>query len=122
LIGLILATVTSGTVLDVTGGILTAVGLAFAGVSVGMNRRKILNQYRSEVDKGREHIKAEVTEKLVDYTGRIRERIDSNFYKFDEMLASEEEMIQYLEDSHIQVKKEIGQLVESINKDLPNLS
>lgn len=122
LIGLILATVTSGTVLDVTGGILTAVGLAFAGVSVGMNRRKILNQYRSEVDKGREHIKAEVTEKLVDYTGRIRERIDSNFYQFDEMLQTEEEMIQYLEDSHITVKQEIGELVESIKTNLPRLS
>ena len=122
LIGLILTTVTSGAVLDITGGILTAVGLAFAGVSVGMNRRKILNQYQSEIDKGRKHIEAEVTEKLVDYTGRIRERIDSNFYKFDEMLTTEEEMIQYLEKSHIEVKQEIGKLTEAINGDLTMLS
>lgn len=118
ILGIILTAVTNGALLDVTGGILTAVGLAFAGVSVGMNRRKILNQYRQEIDRGREHIKVEVTEKLEDYTSRIKEKIDSNFYRFDELLVSEETMIKELEDSHIQVKTEIDAVMKSIKKDL----
>ncbi len=114
-IGLILTAVTNGAILDVTGGILTAVGLVFAGVSVGMNKRKVMNQYSSEIMAGRLKIEEEVTEKLVDYTENIKQKIDSNFFAFDQLLAEEQEMINYLEEKHIEVKSGITAIKEKVN-------
>ncbi|MEM1120568.1 MAG: dynamin family protein [Bacteroidota bacterium] len=50
-IGIILATVTNGMVFDITGGVLSTVGLLFAGVSVGLKRRKVMNGFQAEIAK-----------------------------------------------------------------------
>ena len=52
-VGIILSTFLSGTLADVTGGILTTVGLLFAGVSVGKKRRQVLGSFKEEIAKGR---------------------------------------------------------------------
>ncbi len=88
-IGVILATVVNGAVFDITGGILTTIGLLFAGASIGFKRRKILQGYRKEIERGRIQIENEVTDKLKNYTSKIKTRIDSNFAQFDQHLADE---------------------------------
>ncbi len=121
-VGIIITAVTNGAILDVTGGILTAVGLAFAGVSVGMNKRKVLRQFREEIDRGRNQIRSEVTEKLEDYTNRIKVKIDNNFYNFDQMLQEEANTIQFLEDKHIEVRDEIATVITTLDNNLKQLS
>lgn len=88
-VGIILAAVTNGMVFDITGGVLTTAGLLFAGVSLGFKRRKILGDFADEVAKGKERFHTEVSKSLKAYVNRIKERIDSNFNKFDQHLTKE---------------------------------
>ena len=99
-VGMILATVTQGAVFDITGGILTAIGFTFAGVSVGMKRRKILASFKDEIQNGRAQLKTEIDDKLKTYINNIKRKIDFNFKEFDEMLNQEEEQIKVLEAQH----------------------
>jgi len=97
IVGVILTTLTNGVVFDVTGGILTAIGVLFAGVTIGLNKGKILRTYESAVSEGRTRIEEEITEKLNKYTESIKTKINDNFYKFDKLLADEKETINELE-------------------------
>ncbi len=88
-VGVILAAITNGMVFDITGGVLTTAGLLFAGVSLGFKRRKILREFAAEVNKGKERFHTEVSKNLKDYVATIKDRIDSNFKKFDNHLHKE---------------------------------
>lgn len=70
-----------GIVFDITGGVITTIGFIFAGVGIGLKRNKILNGFTSELEKGRNKIKAEVAEKVKNYVISIKQRIDDNFAK-----------------------------------------
>ncbi|KAA3637065.1 MAG: GTP-binding protein, partial [Bacteroidetes bacterium] len=110
-VGVILMTVTNGMVFDITGGVLTTIGLIFAGVSTSVKRRKILESFQTEIEKGRSRINEEVTENLKTYIVHLKDKIDSNFTKFDELLIKEEEVLKTLKEkqSDIDLKlKEIG--------------
>jgi len=115
-IGAILAAVTQGAVFDITGGVLTAVGLLFAGVSTSMKRRQIINGYKKEVQKGRRRLEEEVTERLKTYVGNIKERIDENFKDFDRHLELESEQIQFLERKHQRIQERLEDVQEAIAK------
>ncbi len=93
-VGIILAAVTKLAVFDVTGGILTAVGVLFAGFTSAAKKRKIMEGYQQEITNGRELLETELSGKLRTYVTGIKEKIDANFEDFDTML--EREMIQIL--------------------------
>lgn len=114
IVGVILATVTNGMVFDITGGILTTVGLMVAGVTVGLKKRKILSGFKSEIDKGREKLKFEVGEKLKSYIDKIKNRIDQNFNEFDEHLNKEGEKVTDLENRIVTVEKQLDEVDKSI--------
>ncbi|MEM9546625.1 MAG: dynamin family protein [Bacteroidota bacterium] len=94
----IITTLAQGAIFDITGGILTAVGLVFAGVTLGLKKKKILTGFRQEIEKGRKKLEWEVSEKLMDYTKRIKTKIDNNFYQLDLLLAHEEKVLKGLND------------------------
>ena len=75
-VGIILSTFLSGMVADVTGGILTTVGLLFAGVSVGRKRRQVVRKFKEEIAKGRQLLEGEVDQKLKAYIENIKKKID----------------------------------------------
>ena len=77
-------------VFDITGGVLTTIGLLFAGVSLGFKRRQILKEFTDEIDKGRDRFNIDVSENLTAYITRIKDRIDENFSKFDQHLNREQ--------------------------------
>lgn len=95
-VGVVLAAIAQGSVFDITGGILTAVGLGFAGISLGLNKNKIVHKFNEEIDNGREQLRSEVTAKLNDYTARIKNRIDHNFFELDRLLEHEENTLNKL--------------------------
>ena len=97
-VGIILATLTNTMMFDITGGILTTIGFVFAGVSITLNKSKLIKQYEKEVAVGRDRIETEVTEKLNNYTHNIKEKIEDNFYKFDKLLSDEKDTIEHLEN------------------------
>ncbi len=96
IIGVVLAAVTQVAVLDITGGLITTVGLLFAGITIGVNRSKVLTNYRNEVAKGRAKLKEELEEKLRLYIRTIKQKIDGNFVGFDAMISNEAEQIKVL--------------------------
>ncbi len=113
-IGIILQAVTSMSVFDITGGILTGVGTLFAGGSIMLQKRKILDGYRQEIVKGRINIEGEVSDKLKDYIANIKEKIDDNFNKFDQLIQDEEQQIKHLNEKHDYIETKLTEIEGSI--------
>jgi hypothetical protein len=111
IVGVILAAVAQGAVFDITGGVLTAVGVLFAGVTLGLNRGKVLNKFEEEIVKGRVKMKDEVTEKLSDYTQRIRQKIESNFFEFDQLLEKEGHTIQRVSIVQDEIRESLKSMI-----------
>jgi GTP-binding protein EngB required for normal cell division len=109
-VGAIIATVTQGAVFDITGGVLTTIGLLFAGIASTSQKKKVMQGFRTEIGKGRELMETEVSQKLNRYVTNIKKKIDDNFEKFDAMLEIEQQKIGGLEAE-----------VESINERLSEL-
>ena len=113
-IGVILTAVTNGAVFDITGGILTTVGLLFAGVSVGLKRRKIINSFNTEISKGRVQLEEEVNNSLKNYIQHIKEKIDKNFNDFDQLLEQESAQIKELEDKQLSIKSRLAKISDEL--------
>ena len=109
-IGVVLAAVTHGMVFDITGGILTTIGLLFAGVTAQVKRRKILGTFQAEIAKGRLRLEREVSEKLQTYIKHIKARIDAIFDEFDYMLDQESKQIKALNIEKDQVDATLERL------------
>lgn len=107
-IGVVLATVTNAAVLDITGGIITAVGFMFAGVTVSLKRGQILKEYQKEIQLGRERLKTDIAEKLDTYITDIRQQIENNFAAFDTMLIEEEKQVAVLENRWSEMHERLG--------------
>ncbi|MEY3242999.1 MAG: hypothetical protein RIR11_4438 [Bacteroidota bacterium] len=101
IIGLILAGVTQTAVFDITGGVLTGIGLLFAGITAGVQRRKIVSGYDSEIAKGRERMAEALEQKLKYYIRSIKGKIGDNFLELDALLETEEKQITHFETQYL---------------------
>lgn len=115
-IGIILATVTNGMVFDITGGVLTTIGLIFAGVSTSVKKNKIIREFNQEVAKGRERIQNEITEKLNTYILHLKDKINGNFRRFDEMLEQEKTQINLLSEEHHKIEHQLSEMERLLNQ------
>jgi len=115
-VGVILATITQGAVFDITGGILTTIGVLFAGVTLGLKKRKVLAGFKEEIKKGRVKLEWEVNEKLKDYTQRIKNKIDDNFYQLDLLLKHEEKTLQNLDDLKTTINNDLTNIKQEVEK------
>jgi len=122
IVGAIITAVTNGAVFDITGGILTAVGLAFAGVTVGLKRRKILNGFTQEISKGRTKLETEVSDKLKGYASRIKQRIEDNFFEFDKHLDQEKQATEHLDALYQDIKMNLKDNRSALDKELGGLA
>ncbi|NJL75081.1 MAG: GTP-binding protein [Saprospiraceae bacterium] len=118
IIGAILAAVTQGAIFDITGGVLTAVGVLFAGITTTIKRRKILNGYRTEMVKGSTRLEEEVGKKLKTYVSHIAERIDENFKTFDRHLELEHQQVEFLEKKHTSIDERLEALRTELTQKL----
>ncbi len=71
-IGAVLAAITHGTFLDVTGGILSVLGLTIAGVAAAFSKNKIVRQFADEIAKGRQKLDDQLEDKLKTYVREIK--------------------------------------------------
>ncbi len=104
-VGIILAVVTKITVFDITGGILTTLGVALAGVTLSIRKNKIMKTYDQEIDKGEEKLKEELTDTLNHYIKTIKQRIEGNFEIFEEHIEREKEAVEKLTTQSENLKK-----------------
>ncbi|MEM6765140.1 MAG: dynamin family protein [Bacteroidota bacterium] len=113
-VGVVLATVTQGMVLDITGGIVTTIGLLFAGITVSLKKNKFLTSYQQEIDEGRERLKGEIDGKLKSYIRHIKDQIDHNFQEFDAMLEIEKKQMLTLVEKNKQIEERLSSMDVSI--------
>jgi len=88
-VGIILAAVTQGMVFDITGGVLTALGFLVAGVTLGLQRGKVMRQYRAEMDRGRKRLQEELSAELYAYIDTLKNKMNEQFKKFDDLIETE---------------------------------
>ncbi len=116
-IGIVLAAVTQGAVFDITGGILTTVGLIFAGITTSSKRKQVLREFRKEIEKGGTRLEEEVSTNLKTYITNLRSRIDENFVKFDLLLEKEGEQIEKLTARSADITARLEALQASVASD-----
>lgn len=116
-IGIVLTAMTSIPALDITGGIISALGFLFAGGTVLLKRGKIIRGFSEEIDKGRVQLEEVLTEKLIAYVGDIREKIDRNFAEFDRLLVEQKAYIEESKNSHSSAEERISGLRNRLLKE-----
>lgn len=114
-IGIILAAVTNGVIFDITGGILTTLGLIFAGVSIGMKRKRIVKKFELEIAKAREKLQQSIDEKMTHYIGNIKNKILRNFHDFDRYLEKEEREISNIDQKQMNIGLKLNKIKEKIS-------
>lgn len=88
-IGGILMGVTHTMVFDITGGILTTLGLSLAGIYTAVKKGEVIEEFKTEITVGRQKLKEQVEEKLKTYIKEIKTKIDNNFLEFDTFVNEE---------------------------------
>ncbi|MFK7946470.1 MAG: dynamin family protein [Saprospiraceae bacterium] len=109
-IGVILATVTQGMVFDITGGVLTVIGLAISSFTVSSKRKQLFEEYNEAITKGKEALQTDISHRLNDYINTIKEKIDRNFDDFDALLEIEERQVKQYTDRFEDIKGRIEEL------------
>lgn len=109
-IGVVLMALSSLPVFDITGGLLTSIGILFAGFSTRGKRRRIITEFEQEIVSGREQLGEELESRLKAYIAQLRTRIEDNFKRFDEMLEREANTLKILEGQYTEVKEELATL------------
>jgi hypothetical protein len=115
-VGIILAAVTHGMVFDITGGVLTTFGFLVAGITLGLQRGKILRQYRKEMDKGRDRLHLELVQELYSYIETLKTRMNDQFKKFDDLIEQESTDLKALQAELAAIQAEIGNIRKAVVK------
>ncbi|MDA7501691.1 dynamin family protein [Chitinophagales bacterium] len=89
-VGAVLAATAKGSVFDITGGIISALGIGIAGVTLIFSKRKAVNAFDVEIKTGREKLQLVLDEQIKQYTRKIKERLNRNFDPLDVHLSGEE--------------------------------
>lgn len=92
-LGAILLTVTHGLFFDITGGLLTGVGLFLAGGVLFVRKGRLVQEFKNGLADGKHRFEAELTERLTQRLGLIYDDIDRNFLPLYEYVAQEEQRI-----------------------------
>jgi len=110
IVGIVLAAIAKGTIFDVTGGILSGLGFLFAGALAFFQKRKFMDSFRKEINKGRNDLDSEVKARLNQYIVNIRQKIERSFSNFDGLLQYEEKQLARLDGFHNKIKDDLSGL------------
>lgn len=115
-VGIILAAVTQGMVFDITGGVLTALGFLVAGVTLGLQRGKVMRQYRSEMEKGRVRLQQELTDELYAYIESLKVKMNQQFANFDNLISIETTELTSLQKDLTGIKTDLEKIKKEVIK------
>lgn len=113
-IGVILAAVTQGMVFDITGGVLTVVGLAISSFTVSSKRKQLFEEYNEAITKGKEALQTDISHRLTAYINTIKEKIDRNFEDFDALLGIEGRQVKQYSDRFENIQERIEELEKAL--------
>ncbi|WP_338765457.1 dynamin family protein [Bernardetia sp. ABR2-2B] len=113
-IGTALMVLTQGAVFDITGGIITAVGVFFTGVTVMVKKQKIMQKYREQIAQGKQALKEEIYLKLSTYIANLKNQIDANFKDFDLLMEMEQKQITELKNQYETIDRELEKILDEL--------
>lgn len=116
-IGAIIMTTTQVAFMDVTGGVLTGIGLIIAAGMLVFKRGKIKRTFRDGLSKGRQQFENELQEKLTGKLKIIYEEIDRSFLDFYTFIDNEQKRLKPLSEQHEQAKKDFLALKSNVESD-----
>ncbi|MCB0290242.1 MAG: dynamin family protein [Calditrichaeota bacterium] len=114
IIGAIIMTTTKLAFMDVTGGVLTGIGMLIAAGMLVFKRGKIKRDFRAGLEKGRRQFESELREKL---TGKLRiiyEDIDRSFLGFYDFVEQEQKRLAPLEKTYGEIQQNLHTLSSEI--------
>lgn len=88
-VGGTLALITQASVLDITGGIATGLGLAVASGIAVTKKGKYINAVKEALSAKRQEFEQDLQTRLSSYFGQIKEKVNDQFADFDHHLQSE---------------------------------
>ncbi|MCB0522881.1 MAG: dynamin family protein [Saprospiraceae bacterium] len=115
LVGMILAAATNVAVLDITGGVLTGIGILFAGITAGVQKRKIVKGYQDEIAAGKTQMQEVLESKLRGYVRTIKGRINENFDELDALLENEKSQISDFKERWEKITTRLNELDKSLD-------
>jgi GTPase SAR1 family protein len=114
IVGVALTILTQGAVFDITGGIITTVGLLFTGVTVMVKKQKIMQKYREQISQGKQALKEEIYLKLSTYIANLKNQIDANFKDFDLLMEMEDKQILELKNQYETIDRELEKILDEL--------
>ncbi len=114
IVGVALTVLTQGAVFDITGGVLTAVGLLFTGITVMVKKQKIMQTYRQQISQGKEALREEIHLKLSTYIANLKNQIDANFKDFDLLMEMENKQIVELKNQYETIDRELDKILDEL--------
>lgn len=117
IIGTIIMSVTHGAFFDITGGILTSVGVILAGGVLIFKKGKIIRTFEHGLDKGKKQFQTEMEIELTAKLKIIYEDINRSFTEFYDYIADEEKKLFPLLDQFKTIEKQFLEISGIINTD-----
>ena len=110
IVGVVLMFLTKSVAVDVTGGVISGLGILFTSAVAVFQKRKFMDSYAKEILGGRQALENGVRSKLNEYIINIRKKIESSFNNFDGLLQYEEAQLKKLDISHDKINDDLGKL------------
>jgi len=115
-IGAIIAAAIKVALFDITGGVLTAIGLSIAGIALLWKRGRIIEQFEDGLDKGKEEFHQELKDKLAVDLRVVYSEMEKVFQDFFDYLRFREQELKPQLDLLEKVKAEILHLALEVRK------
>ncbi len=113
-IGTTIAMISQASVLDITGGIATALGLLVAGGLATTQKGKYLRHAKATFDEHRQRLSEDLEGNLKSYVESIKDQIQHQFKDFDHHLAEEQAQIKAYETDARVLRNELGELERKV--------
>jgi small GTP-binding protein len=113
-IGAILAGVTHTVMFDITGGIISVLGITVAGIVTAFQRNKVVQQFDAQIAEGRQNLREQIDEKLKSYVREIRNKIDNNFFEFDTFVKEEEKQLSELKQNYERIETKFNNITREL--------
>ncbi len=115
-VGIIIAAVTKIAAFDVTGGLLTAIGIIFAGATSVLKKKKVMDTFKLEIANSRSKLDTEIRDQLSNYIAQLKYRIDDNFKNFDIMLDQESKQLDKITATNNTLNSKFNTLKDEIKE------
>ena len=117
-IGALVLTVTHGLFFDITGGLLTGIGLFLAGGVLFIQKGRLLQQFKQGLEEGQTRFEDALTERLSQRLSLIYDDIDRKFLPLYEYVSQEQQRIAPLLEGLEEFRRRHRELTASVSTEL----